>query len=57
MAVKKGNTGITKTERAAADVRTLAVKLLKKISGLNDTARQDVRKSRDLIVAALELMT
>ncbi len=34
--------------------RTLAVKLLQEIERLNDTARQDVRKSRDLMVTALE---
>jgi len=37
-----------------ADGRTPAVKLLQEIYGLNDSARQDVRQSRDLMVAALE---
>lgn len=36
------------------DGRALAVKMLQAINRLNNTARQDVRKSRDLMLAALE---
>ena len=37
-----------------ADGRKLAVTLLQRMEKINDTQLQDVRKSRDLLVAALE---